>query len=89
MIAANTLSDWVNNDAKSLTALYDAHCNSILNAASQYMMADEIGFRVLDQEKLTGKSHTDVKCGPMQTMRTKWCSSNTSRAEVGNMKDQC
>jgi transposase len=57
-IAAGTMSDWVNNDARSLTALYDAHRNSILHAASQYMMADETGFRVLDPLKINGrKSH--------------------------------
>jgi transposase len=55
IIAANTMSDWVNNDARSLTALYDAHRSCVLNAASQYMMADETGFRVLDLEKVKGK----------------------------------
>jgi transposase len=49
------MTDWVNNDARSLTALYDAHRKSILNAASEYMMADETGFRVLDSEKEQGK----------------------------------
>lgn len=58
VIAAATMTDWVNNDARSLTALYDAHRQSVLNAASQYMMADETGFRVLDSEKRKGrKSH--------------------------------
>ena len=55
VIAAATMTDWVNNDARSLTALYDAHRQSVLNAASQYMMADETGFRVLDSEKRKGK----------------------------------
>jgi len=55
IIAANTMSDWVNNDARSLTALYEAHRNCILNAASQYMMADETRYRVLDLEKIKGK----------------------------------
>lgn len=55
VIAMNTMTDWVNNDARSLTALYEAHRDSVLNAASQYMMADETGFRVLDSEKARGK----------------------------------
>jgi transposase len=55
IIAANTMSDWVNNDARSLTALYEAHRHCILNAASQYMMVDETGYRVLDLEKIKGK----------------------------------
>ncbi|MCA6440184.1 MAG: IS66 family transposase [Chitinophagaceae bacterium] len=58
VIAKNTMTDWVNNDARSLTALYDAHRSSVLNAASQYMMADETRYRVLDSEKVKGrKSH--------------------------------
>lgn len=55
VIAANTMSDWVNNDARSMTALYEAHRNSILLAASNYTMVDETGFRVLDNEKKKGK----------------------------------
>lgn len=55
ILSENTIGDWANNTCHSLTAIYDAHRQSITKPACGYMMADETPHLVLDTDKKKGK----------------------------------
>ena len=55
ILSENTIGDWTNATCHSLTAIYDAHRQSIVKPACGYMMADETTYLVLDTEKRKGK----------------------------------
>lgn len=55
VLSENTIGDWANTTCHSLTALYDAHRQSIVKPACGYMMADETTYLVLDVDKRKGK----------------------------------
>lgn len=55
IISDTTMGDWINGTCRSLTAVYDALRKDIVHSASKYLMADETGITVLDNDKPKGK----------------------------------
>jgi len=55
ILSENTIGDWTNSTCHTLTAIYDAHRQSIIKPACGYMMADETTYLVLDANKKKGK----------------------------------
>jgi transposase len=72
IISDTTAGDWINDTARSLTALYEVHRQDIIYPACKYMMADETHIRVLDNDKPKGKkSHIGYMwayCNPVDKL---------------------